>query len=155
MAALSYSDDDLCNLALGKIGVSKSISLTDGSLEATRCALLLERSRRQVLSSHPWSWATRAKALDPFPLDATESPTKYVASLVVDYAYAYEEPTDLAAVQRLWNGKRRSRPDEQMRSRLARKSAPLDQIFSNRAISWESCKNCFADTNSSAAGADL
>lgn len=59
------SDVDVCNLGLGFIGadaIIASIDPPDGTVEAGHCARLYPIARRELINSHPWTFAkTRAQ----------------------------------------------------------------------------------------------
>lgn len=50
---------ELINLALAKLGESPVTSLEDGTAPANAARLLFDASRRSVLRSYPWNFATR------------------------------------------------------------------------------------------------
>lgn len=86
---MNYADVDICNLALGRVGVDKTIgALTEQSKEARLCKRFYELARDEVLERVPWPFAVRAKALAPQP----------VAELVPGWGYAYAEPADAASI---------------------------------------------------------
>ena len=54
------SEIDICNLALLRLGTRSSIaSFSEGSVEANACARIYGLLRDMLLSSHPWTFATR------------------------------------------------------------------------------------------------
>lgn len=76
---------DICNLALGHLGDSAtvtSISPPDGSIQAAHCQRLYPIARDIVLEKHPWSFATvRVVAAS-------------VTNPLVSWSYAYALPTN-------------------------------------------------------------
>ena len=50
-------DTSICNLALGRIGDERIMSLTDASQSARYCKLFYEQTRDEVLRSHLWNFA--------------------------------------------------------------------------------------------------
>lgn len=51
------SETTICNLALGKLGASRIISLSEASPEAQACSLQYEQTRDEVLRAHRWNFA--------------------------------------------------------------------------------------------------
>jgi len=81
------SEVEICNLALGNIGNSRSInSLTEKSKEADICNLYYADCRDSVLSDFAWNFATKRVAL----ADAGTPPP--------DWQYAYAYPTDCVRI---------------------------------------------------------
>ncbi|UPY96262.1 MULTISPECIES: hypothetical protein [Pectobacterium] len=81
------SEIEICNIALSRLGISRSInSLTEQSKEAGACSLHYEPARDAVLSDFPWSFATKRVAL----ADLNSAPS--------DWQYAYRYPTDCMRV---------------------------------------------------------
>lgn len=79
------SEVEICNLALGHLGDEANISAItppDGSAQADYCHQFYPIARDEVLSRHPWSFATRRVALAL--LSTTELPA--------EWAYAYSRP---------------------------------------------------------------
>ncbi|GKX40036.1 hypothetical protein SOASR014_37750 [Pectobacterium carotovorum subsp. carotovorum] len=77
------SEIEICNIALSRLGVSRSINaLTEQSKEAGACSLHYEPARDAVLSDFPWNFATKRVAL----ADLNSAPA--------DWQYAYRYPTD-------------------------------------------------------------
>lgn len=86
---MTYADIDICNLAVGRVGVDKTIvSLTEASKEARLCSRFYALARDEVLERAPWPFAVRAKALQPMT----------VAELVPGWGYAYATPADAASI---------------------------------------------------------
>lgn len=75
----------ICNLALGRIGVDKTIaSLTEQSKEARNCARFYEHCRDLVLSDGTWPFAVKTGAL------ALLSDTGKLGG----WGYQYQKPSD-------------------------------------------------------------
>ena len=84
-----YTDVDICNIALGRIGVDRTIaSLDEASKEGRNCKRFYPLARDLVLEAQPWPFAIRAKALAP----------AVVAQLVPGWSYGYTLPADAASV---------------------------------------------------------
>lgn len=89
------SEAGICNIALGRIGVSKTIdALTDNTAEARACRVVYEQARDLLLTLAPWPFATRRANL---------------AELAVDrngWDYVYALPGDLLVARELYAGQR-------------------------------------------------
>jgi hypothetical protein len=86
---MNITDVDICNIALSRIGVDRTIaSLTEQSKEARLCKRFYDFCLQDVLERVPWSFAVRAK---PLALLATQE-------LLPDWSYQYAMPTDAAAI---------------------------------------------------------
>jgi hypothetical protein len=84
-------DTALCNLALGRVGLTKLIgSTSEASAEARLCDRLLTQSRDWLLRRCVWPWATTVTTL---PL-VEENPTD-------EWGYAYRYPSDCLRLLRL------------------------------------------------------
>lgn len=85
-----YTETDICNIALGRIGVSKTIADldTEQSKEARLCRMYYRLARDEVLERVPWAFAMRAKPLQPLT----------PAELVPGWTNAYAMPTDAASI---------------------------------------------------------
>lgn len=73
----------ICNIALGRLGQSKIMSLDDASQQARYCNLFYEPTRDEVLRAHPWSFAKKRATL-----------TQLAASPPFGWVNAFELPTD-------------------------------------------------------------
>lgn len=74
---------DICNLALGLVGVDRGIeSLSDDSPEARYCSRFYDHIRETMLHDHPWRWATRREILAELSND------------VDGWEYVYSYPSD-------------------------------------------------------------
>lgn len=59
MTASTISEASICNMALGRIGSTQTItSFGDGSNEANQCALWYPQDRDAMLSDYPFPWST-------------------------------------------------------------------------------------------------
>ena len=86
---MAHTDVDICNFALGRIGVDRTIaSMDEQSKEARNCKRFYPFARDLVLEAVPWPFAVRAKALAP----VTE------AELVPGWTNAYSLPQDAASL---------------------------------------------------------
>lgn len=57
-------ETSICNLALGRIGDERIMSMDDASQSARYCKLFYAQTRDEVLRSHPWNFATARKTLN-------------------------------------------------------------------------------------------
>ncbi|EMJ5971364.1 hypothetical protein GWI96_05725 [Proteus sp. G4380] len=77
------SEIEICNIALSRIGNSRSInSMTEASKEAVQCNLHYAQCRDSVLADFPWNFATKKVALAN-----TNNPPP-------NWTYAYRYPND-------------------------------------------------------------
>lgn len=53
------SEVDVINIGLTHIGATTIVSLTDGSVSANAAGKIYEQARDDLLSSHPWNFATQ------------------------------------------------------------------------------------------------
>jgi hypothetical protein len=87
---MSYTDVDICNIALGRVGVDRTIaSMSELSKEARNCQRFYALARDEVLEKVPWPFAVRVKALAPMP----------ATNMLPGWSYQYAMPQDAAAVQ--------------------------------------------------------
>ena len=80
------SDVDICNAALGELGVSglvTSLAPPTGTAYATLCATLYPMARDSLLEMHTWTFATKRVSLALL----SETPPN-------SWSYAYAAPTD-------------------------------------------------------------
>jgi hypothetical protein len=93
---------DICNLALIRIGVSKTLTNveTDQSKEAAACRAVFATERDYVLREFPWSWATKYALLGAGT--ATPNP---------DWNFSYAYPHDAVAIRRITTAKGRMYPN--------------------------------------------
>lgn len=83
---------EICNLALIRIGVPKRITAIDeDSLEAIACLAVWEQTLNDLLTDHPWSFATEAAELS----EISGGPD------LEEWEYAYQIPNDCLFVRRL------------------------------------------------------
>lgn len=93
---------EICNLALGHIGVGKSISNldTENSREAIVCRNFFNVILDMVLEDFPWSFATKFVALELVSKSGDDDhPTR-------EWQFAYQQPTNALKVRRLSIGSR-------------------------------------------------
>lgn len=84
-----HTDVDICNIALGRIGVDRTIaSLSEASKEARNCRRFYPLCRDEVLERMPWSFAARTAAL----AQLTD------ADLLPGWGYQYAMPTDAVRI---------------------------------------------------------
>lgn len=82
----SYTDADICGLALGRLGVDKTVSslATEQTKEASLCRRFYALCRDEVLSRAPWPFAIKIQALAPLA----------DADLLPGWGYQYDLPSD-------------------------------------------------------------
>lgn len=80
---MSYSDTQLANLALARLGIDPITSIDDGNKPARTCKTFLSIVRDDVLRAADWGFARRRVELSL----VSENPTD-------DWRYAYRAPTD-------------------------------------------------------------
>lgn len=80
------SDVDICNLALGHLGDSatvSSINPPEGSAQAEHCARFYPIARDALLEMHPWGFATRRVQL-----------AQLTSWNFTEWQYCYQQPAD-------------------------------------------------------------
>lgn len=89
---MAYTDVQICNLALGRIGVAKSIAIlaSEQTEEARQCRRFYELSRDTLLDNFEWPFANAYATLALVEDDPND-----------DWAYAYRVPADCIAPRRL------------------------------------------------------
>lgn len=88
---MANSSVEVCNLALNRIGVQRTImSLTEKSTEAKAFARIYSQMRQEVLSEYAWPFATDFIAL---ALISTDPNT--------DWAYCYRYPQDCIRIRKI------------------------------------------------------
>lgn len=94
---MAQTPAEVCNIALGRVGSRQQIDEfdTDTSAEAQLCRAFYETARDELLTSHPWSWATKRETLAELETDPPE-----------DWEYAYALPSDCLEPQYIWSGSR-------------------------------------------------
>lgn len=93
----------VCNLALSYVGNGQAInSLEENTLEAQQSKIHYGPTRDELLEGFPWRFATRRAVLAP------------LADTRTGWDFVYALPADFLAAQRIWNGERRSRPDDEI-----------------------------------------
>jgi len=96
------SKTEICNLAIGHLGVGKAIQNieTDTSAEANACRTFFEMSVEATLRDFSWPFARKFKALGL----VEESPT-------TEWGYSYRYPSDCLSVRRILSGVRNDSSD--------------------------------------------
>lgn len=85
------SEVEICNLALGRVGVSQTItSLSEPSAEAVACNRFYALTRDTVLRGFPWPFATTFVALGLVKEDPN-----------TDWQYSYRYPSDCIRFRRI------------------------------------------------------
>lgn len=86
------SSTEICNLALGHLGVNKSISSlsTEQSQEANACRRFYDISLQRVLRDFDWPFARRYATLGLVEEDPNQ-----------EYAYSYRYPSDCVAIRKI------------------------------------------------------
>jgi hypothetical protein len=81
---MSYSQVQICNIALVYAGQSIITSLSDGSQQADACATMYDIARQSVLEECNWNFATKISV--PLAMLAHES--------IMGWSFAYAWPSD-------------------------------------------------------------
>lgn len=82
---------EICNLALGRIGVEEINRMDESSQAARICTRYFDFTRQNVLRRFPWTFATKRVQLAQLNETAP------------DYKYVYQYPTDTLAVRLMYN----------------------------------------------------
>lgn len=86
----------ICNTALARIAINKSISsLEEDSVEASMCRSLYPEHVDTLLTACPWPFAQKRSSLVEIP----DSPRG-------GYRHTYQLPADCLVVQEVWRGRR-------------------------------------------------
>ncbi len=90
---MSYTEVDICNLALGRLGVDKTILVlaTEQSKEARNCRRFYPLARDEVLEKVPWPFAVKTQALSLLA----------DGDLLPGWSYQYGQPTDMLTMLEL------------------------------------------------------
>lgn len=90
------SSTEICNMALGHLGVGKDIaSLAENSAEARACNRYYNIAVQAVIADFPWPFATRFATLALVEADPTD-----------EWAYSYRYPADCMMIRRILSGVR-------------------------------------------------
>jgi hypothetical protein len=80
---MAASETDIVNDALGRLGISPVMALTDSTKQAQFSNRFYESTRDEVLASHPWNFASKRAVLAQLA-----TPPDF------EWSYAYQLPTD-------------------------------------------------------------
>lgn len=90
------SDVEICNMALGRVGVAHEISsLDEESTEAEQCNRFYAAARDRLLRRYPWQFAQRYYTLELVAEDPND-----------DWAYSYRYPSTCLRIQKFVLGGR-------------------------------------------------
>lgn len=93
---------DICNLALGRLGLKAFISsLDEATAEAEVCNRFFNATRDAALASAPWPFAKKRATLA-----LLSGVTR------AGWAFCYAKPSDCLSPRFVWNGLRNPRPDQ-------------------------------------------
>jgi len=81
---MALTNIEICSRALIRLGANPISSFEDGSAESEIAYALYGSTKNALLSSYPWSFATRQITL-----------SLSQANPIADYSYAYDLPTDI------------------------------------------------------------
>jgi len=81
---MSFTNIELCTRALIRLGANPISAFDDGSAEAEIAYALYGSTKNALLSSYPWSFATKQVLLE----ESNNNP-------LADYTYAYDLPVDI------------------------------------------------------------
>lgn len=87
---MASDETTICNLALGKIGSIRIMSLDDATQPARYCKLFYAQGRDEVLRCHDWNFATARATL-----------SQLASAPAFGWAYQYQLPTDCLRVLQL------------------------------------------------------
>lgn len=88
---MAESVAQICNMALGRIGVSATIAaITDNSTAARACSTFYESTRDRLLEAAPWPWANKRATLAAITGGEREG-----------WTYAYALPVDCLVPRKL------------------------------------------------------
>lgn len=82
---------EICNLALGRIGVDEINRMDEASQPARICTRYFNFTRQNVLRRFPWTFATKRVQL------------ALLNETAPDYKYAYQYPSDALAIRLMYN----------------------------------------------------
>lgn len=108
------SDTEIANLALSHIGIGAEIQnlTSDQSKEATACRRYFEISRRSVMRSYPWPFATKFVSLGL----VSQTPTE-------EWDYSYRYPADCLKIRRILSGIRNDHRESRVSYQITQDSA--------------------------------
>lgn len=87
------SSVEICNMALGELGVSEIQALGEDTPQGKKCELYYDRVIKEVLRTHEWSFATVNTTL-----------RHHVEKPPPDWIYKFEFPADCERVIKLFSG---------------------------------------------------
>jgi len=96
----TYSEVDICNIALHAVGAEAITSLDADKKGARACNSFYAISRDYLLSAFDWSFARKFKNLTVIDTPTEEVPEGY---------FVYQLPTDCEIVRKLWPYQQRDR----------------------------------------------
>lgn len=82
---------EICNLALGRIGVEEINRMDEASQAARICTRYFDFTRQNVLRRFPWTFATKRVQL------------AQLAETAPDFKYVYQYPSDALIVRLMYN----------------------------------------------------
>ena len=80
---MAASETDIVNDALGRLGISPIMALTDATKQAQFSNRFYESTRDEVLASHPWNFATKRAVL-----------AQLATAPEFEWLFAYQLPSD-------------------------------------------------------------
>lgn len=87
---MASGETNICNIALGRLGSSRILDISENSTEARACALQYPILRDELLRMHRWNFATKRGAL-----------TALVAAPAFGWSKQYSLPSDCLHVNQL------------------------------------------------------
>ena len=102
---------DICNFALGHLGISKQIANIDSerSVEALACRRFYEIARNDMMREFPWPFTTKFAA-----------PTLVGTDPTTEWKYSYRAPSDMLCMRRILSGNRNDGLDSRRPYRIGR-----------------------------------
>ena len=97
---MAFAKIDICNMALGHLGVGREIAdfVTDKTAEASACRRFYDLALECVLQDYPWPFAIKQIAMDLVTAEPADSNE--------EWGYSYRYPADAVLIRRILSGGR-------------------------------------------------
>lgn len=113
---------EICNIALGRIGIANIERLDEASEAARVCGRYYDFTRQNVLTRFPWTFAARRTQL------------ALLNTVPQDYKYAYRYPSDVLCIRKLFNSEFAGLPKENYYKIVGDKEGRV--IYTNIKNAW-------------------